>query len=155
MYCASCGAAMTPGLSYCNRCGANKLSQVPIEATPDVAKQTEYLIMLVWAIVTVAVVGVGAPIGLMALMKEVLHLENGLILVGALLSFLPFLAAEIVFIWLVLRSRSGSAGFARAKGATTRELEEAQPRALTEPASSITEHTTHTLDPVSRRGNAE
>lgn len=155
MYCASCGTAMTPGLSYCNRCGANKLSPLPIESTPGAGKQTEYLIMLVWAIVAVAVFGVGAPIGLMALMKEVLHLENGLILGAALLSFLPFLAAEIVFIWLVLRSRSGSGDIARAKGATTRELEEAQPRALAEPASSITEHTTHTLDPVRRTGAAE
>jgi len=146
---------MTPGLSYCNRCGANKLSQVGMESTPGADKQTEYLIMLVWAIVSVAVVGIGAPIGLMAVMKEVLHLENGLILGAALLSFLPFLAAEIVFIWLVLRARSGSGDIARAKAATTRELEETHPHALPEPASSITEHTTHTLDPVRRTGTAE
>ena len=155
MYCASCGTAMTPGLTYCKRCGANKLSQAPIESTLGTGKQTEYLIMLVWAIVAVAVVGVGAPIGLMAVMKEVLHLENGLILGAALLSFLPFLAAEIIFIWLLLRSRSGSGDIARAKGAPTRELEDTHPRALPEPASSITEHTTHTLDTVRRTGGAE
>ena len=155
MYCASCGTAMTPGLSYCKQCGANKLSQLPIESTLAVGKQTEYLINLVWAIVAVAVVGVGAPIGLMALMKEVLQLESGVILGIGLLSFLPFLAAEIVFIWLVLRSRSGSGDIARVKGVTTRELEVSQPRALPEPASSITEHTTHTLDPVRRTDIAE
>jgi hypothetical protein len=146
---------MSPGLSYCKRCGANNLSQAPIESTLTAGKQTEYLIMLVWAIVAVAIVGVGAPIGLMAVMKEVLHLENGVILPAALLSLVPFLAAEIVFIWLVLRSRSDSGDIARAKGATTRELEGAQPRALPQPGSSITEHTTHTLDPVRRTSNAE
>lgn len=151
MYCASCGTAMTPGLSYCKRCGAelsakeirgDKLTEAPIES-------------LVWAIVAMAVVGVGATIGLMAVMKEVLHLENGLILGAALLSFLPFLAAEILFIWLILRQRVRSYEPARAKGATTRELEVAQPRGLPEPASSVTEHTTHTLDPVRRTGRAE
>jgi hypothetical protein len=145
---------MTPGLSYCNRCGANKLSQVPMESTLGAGKQTEYLINLIWAIVAVAVIGVGAPIGLMALMKEVLHLDNGQIMGAALLSFLPFLLAEIVFIRLVLRSGSDGGDIVRAKGATTRELEGAQ-RSLPEPASSITEHTTHTLDAVRRTGNAE
>jgi hypothetical protein len=132
---------MTPGSSYCKRCGArlsaedsrgNKLSQVPMES-------------LVGAIVVVAVVGVGAPIGLMAVMKEVLHLENRQILIAALLSVLPFLAAEIVFIRLLLRTRSGG-NIAQAKGATTRELEGALQRALPEPASGITEHTTYTLE---------
>lgn len=152
MYCASCGTAITPGLSYCKRCGVelavqesrgNKLSQVPMES-------------LVWAIVAVAIVGVGANIGLMAVMKEVLHLESGLILGAAALSFLPFLAAEILFIWMMLRSLTGRAGeIARVRGATTRELEGSQPRALQEPASSITEHTTHTLDHARRTGNSE
>ena len=147
MYCASCGIAMTPGLSYCNRCGANRLSQ-PMESTHAQGKQTEYQIMLVWAIVAVAVVGVGAPIGLMAVMKEVLQLGNEVILRAALLSFLPFLAAEIVFFWLVLRARAVGGDIAGTKGATTRELEGKLPRTLAEPASSITEHTTHTLDPI-------
>ena len=151
MYCASCGTALTPGLSYCKRCGvglnakessSNKLSQVPVES-------------LVWAIVVVAVVGLGANIGLMTVMKQVLHLESGLILGAALVSFLPFLAAEILFISLILRAWSGGDMARRTKGATTRELEGAQPRALAEPASSITEHTTHTLDGVPRTGRAD
>ena len=36
MYCPSCGAETTAGLNYCNRCGANLISQVatPIQIAP-------------------------------------------------------------------------------------------------------------------------
>src|SRR6266403_1796878 len=66
MYCFSCGTAVTPGLSYCNRCGAevgpkersaNKLS----ELSPG---------LLVCAIVVVTIGGLGAIITLLMVLKE-------------------------------------------------------------------------------------
>jgi uncharacterized BrkB/YihY/UPF0761 family membrane protein len=113
---------------------------------------------LVWAIVAVAAVGIGALLGLMALMKLELHFNDGLILGFSLLGLLPFLAAETVFIWLLIRSISGAkkAGdVSLAKGAATREIGMAQSRALPESAPSVTEHTTRTFEPVLRDGNTE
>src|SRR5262249_55219317 len=136
MFCSSCGASVTPGLSYCNRCGAelnakkigaNELLEMPIES-------------LVWAIVTVAAVGVGALIGLMALMKLALHFNEGLIAGFSLLCLLPFLAAETVFIWLVIRAISGvkkAADTVQSKGGATKEIDQTQPRVLAEPSPSV------------------
>jgi len=111
---------------------------------------------LVWAIVTVAVVGLGANIGLMALLKESLHLENGLILGITLVCLFPFLAAEAVFLWLLLRSqRSPKYQINQPRTVATSELDAAQPRVLQTPSPSVTEHTTHTLEPVRSDRNTQ
>ena len=103
MYCSSCGVAIKPGLSYCNHCGAElkakqhgraKLSETSLES-------------LVWAIASVTIVGLGAVIGLMAVLKEVLHFNDGLIIAFSLLGFLSFLGVDCVFIWVLLRLRMG------------------------------------------------
>jgi len=111
---------------------------------------------LVWAIVTVAVVGLGANIGLMALLKESLHLESGVILGISLICLLPFLAAEAVFLWLLLRSqRSPKHQINQPRTVATNELDAAQPRVLQAPSPSVTEHTTHTLEPVRSDRNTQ
>jgi hypothetical protein len=147
MYCSFCGTALTPGLSYCNRCGAELGAKDRSAAKPKEAPQES----LVWAIVGVTVVGLGGIIGLMAVMKEVLHFGEALIITFSLLFFLAFLGVDIVFIWLLLRSRFGDRyreGMAQQKVPSTIELSEARARVLPEPASSITEHTTRTMEPV-------
>ena len=148
MYCSSCGMTMKAGLSYCNRCGAEvgKESGLIGPAKVDVNS-------LVWAIVAVTVVGPGSIIGLMAVMKEVLHLNDVLIISSALLVFLSFLLAEGVFIWMLVRSVLGGRQpyiRNRQKGFSTSELGEAKANALPEPALSVTEHTTRTLEPADR-----
>jgi uncharacterized OB-fold protein len=55
MYCSFCGTALTPGLSYCNRCGAELGANDRSVARPKEAPQES----LVWAIVAVTVVGLG------------------------------------------------------------------------------------------------
>ncbi len=145
MFCSSCGAAVAPGLSYCNRCGGELASKERGRSKLEMPLES-----LVWAILAVAIVGVGANIGLMALMKESLHAENGLILGFSLLAFLPFLVAEAVFIWLLLRSQRSpkpQRDLISTRGGATNELD-AAPRALQEPSPSVTEHTTHTLEPA-------
>jgi hypothetical protein len=154
MHCSSCGTAVTPALSYCNRCGAElkakehgstNLFEVPTES-------------LVWAITTVTIVGLGAVIGIMAVMKEVLHFNEGLIILFTLLSFVTFLGVDSVFIWLLLRSRmvgKEASGKTQEKELTTSGLGKATARALAEPALSVTEHTTRTLEPVDRQHKRE
>jgi predicted nucleic acid-binding Zn ribbon protein len=147
MHCSFCGTALTPGLSYCNRCGAD-LNSKDRDATKPVQAPQE---ALVWAIVAVTIVGLAGLIGLMAVMKEVLHFNDGLIIVFSLLVLLTFLGVDSVFIRMLLRSMSGErypGRVAQQKAPSTNELIDAKPRALSEPAASVTEHTTRLIDPV-------
>src|SRR5438552_12582739 len=97
MYCPSCGVAVAQGLTYCNYCGA-KLSAKDnsIIKSPEVRPES-----LVGAMVSTFVFGLGAITVLMGMMKAVLHLENGVILAFALLSFLIMLSLEGLFMRLL------------------------------------------------------
>ena len=135
MYCSSCGSAVTPGLSYCNRCGAELTAKK--SGSQNTPQLPEYL---VWSIVAVSVGGLGVLIGLMAVMKNELHLANGLIVLFSLLSFLLLLAAESIFIWLLLSSQrraqsreKDAADLTQLKGSAAKELGEGHERLLTEP----------------------
>ena len=157
MFCSSCGSAITPGLSYCNRCGA-ELSPKKSAA----AKGTQLIESLVWAIVAVSVGGIALLIGLMAVMKHELKFENQMILLVVVLSFALLLAAETVFVWLLLRSKGLTSegikdptDITQFKKATTKELDEPRERLLTEPAVSVTEQTTRTLEPVYRKPKSD
>jgi uncharacterized paraquat-inducible protein A len=148
MYCSSCGATVARGISYCNLCGA-KLNEAKDES---VAKPAElFPESLVWAIVTVFIVGLGVTIGLMAVMKDLLNFGQGLIIGFTLLSFLLTFVVEGVLIWMLLESKRNAqkpSDPAQLNEQTTRELDAAQVRALPEPAPSVTEHTTRTFEPV-------
>ena len=156
MYCSSCAAAVTPGLSYCNRCGAELIPK-----KSDASKGSQLIESLVWAIVAVSVGGLALLIGMMAVMKHELQFENQMILLVLLLSFVPLLAGEIMFIWLLLRSKNligrenATTDISEFKKAATKELDEPQERLLTEPAVSVTDQTTRTLEPVSRNPKSD
>ena len=150
MYCSSCGAAVVPGLSYCNHCGA-RLSGGKADVT---ARQAElFPDSLIWAIVSVFVVGMGTTIGLMAMLKQLLDLGQGLIIAFGLLGFALMIAVESVFIYLLLSRRRTSAKEAiedeRTAGRATKELDAArEARTLPEPVPSVTEQTTRTFEPA-------
>jgi hypothetical protein len=149
MYCSSCGTAVAQGLSYCNQCGARlnggkaDVADARAEAVPE---------SLIWAIVSVFVVGMGTTIGLMAMLKQLLDLGQGLILVFGLLGFALMIAVESVFIYLLLSRRRGArvAGDdERPAGRETKELDAARgARALPEPVPSVTEQTTRAFEPA-------
>lgn len=157
MYCSSCGGAVARDLSYCSHCGAalgGANGQERIK-TPELFPDS-----LVWAIVSVFVVGLGGTIGLMAVMKDVFGSSNpGLIIAFSLLVLLLTLAVEAVLISLLLmRRRRGvdevsDAG--RLKQQMTKELDAAKPRALPDPLPSVTEHTTRTFEPIYSERKAE
>jgi hypothetical protein len=149
MYCLSCGTAVTPNLSYCNHCGA-RLSRAKGDG---VTKSSELKAeTLVGAIAAVFIFGLGAIIGLMAAMKYVFNQRDdlGLIIFFTSLSFLIMVAVEGVFIRMLLgRKRSAEAGNTKPfEEQAAKELDDAKARVLPEPASSVTEHTTRTLEPV-------
>lgn len=154
MYCSSCGTAVSSSLSYCNRCGAELNAK---DRSPSIASEMAHE-SLVWALVSVTVVGIGAVIGLMAVMKEVVHFNNGLIIAFSLLTFLAFLGVDSVIIWLLLRPmREAKKAYPipQQTELTTNELAESKPRVLPEPSFSVTDHTTHTLEPADRKQQAE
>src|SRR5258705_6145473 len=110
MYCSSCGMSVAPSLSYCNRCGAELNPKDRRPATRSEASQES----LVWALVSVTVVGIGAVIGLMAVMREVVHLNIRLIIAFPAFAFPALLAVDSVIIWLLFRpSREAPASYMR------------------------------------------
>ncbi|HKE58061.1 MAG TPA: zinc-ribbon domain-containing protein [Pyrinomonadaceae bacterium] len=154
MYCSNCGRQVSPGLTYCNHCGARlneslvspdtRLSKIPGES-------------LVWAIVGVFVVGIGSIIGLMAVLKEEFNAPLGLALAVGLTIFMLTLLVEAVFIWQLIGHRRvpGAKEQRRLKDQTTRELEPAQAEFLGEPVPSVTEHTTRTFVPLYNERKSE
>ncbi len=147
MYCSSCGAAVAQGLRYCNHCGAElsgargKSASTPTELFPD---------SLIWAIVTVFIVGLGCTIGLMAVMKD-FNFDKGLIIAFTSMVLLLTLAVEGVFIWMLRSRRSNTeevGDTARLKQQATKGLDAPQVGELPEPLPSVTEHTTRAFEPI-------
>ena len=147
MYCSSCGAVMTRGLSYCNHCGA----KLPGERSDKVVRSSDVKPeALVWGMVAVLVFGFGAIMLLLMAMKMA-GFNVGQILAFTILSFLIMLVLEGVFIWQLLGRKRGTeetADMVLSKEQTTKELYEAQARALPEPIPSVTEHTTRAFEPI-------
>jgi hypothetical protein len=148
MYCSSCGVAVTPGLTYCNYCG-EKLNSAKSDTTIKAREVRPE--SLIGAMVFSFVFGLGAITILIGVMKTVLRLELGIILAFTLLCFLVMLLLEGVFIRLLLSRKRGTEAAGDpvlSKGQATRELDGTQPRALQEPLSSVTEHTTRAFDRI-------
>jgi len=148
MYCSSCGVAVTPNLIYCNHCGG-KLNN---EKTESLVRTTELRqeSMIMAAMVFLFVLGLIAIGFLLGIMKGGLNFDFGPLIGFALLSFSILVALEGVLISRLFRRKrdSGkSAGKSSAEFHITKELE-AQSRVVSEPVTSITDHTTRTLDPV-------
>jgi len=88
---------------------------------------------------------------LMGMMKQVLGLPVERVLGFALLPFLLMLLLEgVCFRLLTRRKRDTETTGAKVllNEQTTKELTRAEERLLTEPAPSVTDHTTRTLEPV-------
>ena len=154
MYCSSCGMSVAPTLSYCNRCGAELNLKDRSMAKQSGASQES----LLWALVAVTIVGICSVIGLMAVMKEVVHFSEGLIIAFSLLVFLTFLSVDGVIIWLLLpKERDVREPYfgTQQKELTTNELGELKVRPLPESLLDVSDHTTHTLEPAVRKRHSE
>jgi hypothetical protein len=142
MYCSSCGVAVTPGVSYCNYCGAKLDRDKASEVRPD---------WLVFMMTATFIFGLVAITMMMGVMKVILRLEGGFILGVAFLSFLTMLFLEGVFIRLLLSRKEASKeskAALSAKNHATNELDATQQRVLTEAQPSVTEHTTRAFEPT-------
>ena len=147
MYCSTCGRAVTPGLSYCNHCGA-RLNQGdragrPAELRPE---------SLVATISAIFILGLTIITILMGVMKVILGLPVNQVLGFSLFPFILMLVLEGLFIRLLLqrtKATEGTRDRELSKQQVTNQLEPAQFRELPENMASVTEHTTRVLDPIS------
>lgn len=147
MYCSTCGVAVTAGLSYCNYCGA-KLGAAKDESADEYTEVKPGL--LVAAMTALFIFGLVAIIMMMGMMKVILQLPVERVLAFALVPFLLMLVLEGVFMRLLFRSRrrDDSTYAVELKSSATRELDATHARALPEPKTSVTEHTTRAFDPA-------
>ena len=146
MYCAACGSAVPPGLSYCNHCGARVANSQSETKSSEVQPGT-----MVGAIVFTFVFGLVAISMLLGVAKVILRFEPGLVLGFGLVSFFVMLIIEAVFIRLLLKGKRASVESTnqmRSGSAVTKELRDAAPQRLGEPIPSVTEHTTRAFHPI-------
>jgi hypothetical protein len=151
MYCSTCGVAVAQGLSFCKHCGA-KLSA---EGGDGLDKYTELRAesFLISSMIAFFVFGLGAIMGLMAVMKNGLGFEAPQVIPFAIMSFVMLFLLEGMLVWrLMRRDRQARAATAPAPPSeqTTKELDAARARALSEgmPPPSVTEHTTRAFEPI-------
>jgi hypothetical protein len=147
MFCSSCGTTITPGLSYCNRCGAS-LKEQPTETSV----RTGAIIAFLLAIIIIGLSGLGFMLGGALTLKR----EAGLTeeVVGMFMFFTFFIVSIIEFFLVRQLSKlisNPAPKRARLPQPSTmpHELQAApvaQARGLPEAMPSVTENTTRTLE---------
>ena len=155
MFCSSCGKSVTPGLSYCNHCGA----RVGSKAESDSGRIPESSFnLLVIALLVVPIAGIGIIMGLLTVMKKELGFGEEMIGAIVFMSFVLLLIAELGLIWLLrhhtrMSKRSDETpqpNLTQSPDVVIKGLPEGQMQPLYQPMESVTEHTTRTLDAVPR-----
>ena len=141
MYCATCGTPLAPGLSYCNRCGANLKER---SETP-----TGSIAAFLTAITLIGLIGLGILVGGTLTLSKEAHLGEPIVGFFMLFTFLIVAILEILLVRQLSRLTSPSERKVidiPPQTVMPSELRPAQPRTLAEPMQSVTENTTRTLD---------
>jgi len=141
MYCATCGTPLAPGLSYCNRCGANLKERSE--------SHTGAIAAFLTAITLIGLIGMGIMLGGMVTLSTEAHLGEPIVGFFMLFTFLIVAITEILLVRQLSRFTNSSERKVIDIPPQTimpSELRPAQPRALAEPMQSVTENTTRTLD---------
>jgi hypothetical protein len=146
MFCSSCGTTITPGLSFCNRCGAS-LKEQPTETTV----RTGAVIAFLLAITVIAIGGLAIMTGgALALKREGAMGED---VVGMFMFFAFFIVSIIEFFLVrqlskLISNPAPKRASLPKQPAMPQELHPAsvQARGLPEAMPSVTENTTRTLE---------
>jgi hypothetical protein len=141
MYCATCGTALAPGLSYCNRCGASLKERI------ETSRNTKSIAAFLTAITLIGLIGMGIMLGGMVTLSKEAHLSEPLVGFYMLFTFLIVAVTEFLLVRQLSRLTSSSERkmIDVSQQPMSPELRPAQPRTLAEPMSSVTENTTRTL----------
>jgi len=147
MFCSSCGTTITPGLSYCNRCGASLKEQPPATTV-----RTGAILAFLLAITVIGLGGLGIMLsGALTLKREAGLTED---VVGMFMFFTFFIVSIIEFFLVRQVSKLISNPAPKRvslpqQSAMPPELHPAsvaQARGLPEAMQSVTENTTRTLE---------
>jgi hypothetical protein len=163
MYCASCGAEVSEGMSYCNRCGAKLKAgseevAVVSPSQPPMRVSAGAAWAMAAAVALITIVGFGAVFSMvMAFVTRGLSLDEGRLAVVVMA-----LVSVVLIDWMLLRQ------FTRLTSGKSQATEDApakpekrqlagkpsavppQLAAPREPVGSVTENTTRTFEPVYR-----
>ena len=140
MYCSSCGAPITSGLSFCNRCGANLKDR---SSSQNMGPISAFLT----AIVILGVVGLGILLGWSLVLRKEANLPFELI--GCFMLFTFLIVGVIEFMLVRQLARVTGAVDDRRMLPPAQPLHELRPASvsnLAEPIGSVTENTTRTLE---------
>ena len=140
MYCSTCGAPVTSGLSFCNRCGANLKDR---SSSQNMGPISAFLT----AITILAVVGLGIMLGGSLVLTKEAHLPFELI--GCFMLFTFLIVGVIEFMLVRQLARVTGAIDDRPTLPPPQPLHELRPASvnnLAEPLGSVTENTTRTLE---------
>jgi hypothetical protein len=140
MYCSTCGAPVTSGLSFCNRCGANLKDR---SSSHNMGPISAFLT----AITILAVVGLGIMLGGSLVLRKEANLPFELI--GCFMFFTFVIVGVIEFMLVRQLSRVTGAVDDRHMLPPLQPLHELRPASvnnLAEPVGSVTENTTRTLE---------
>jgi len=148
MYCSTCGVAVAKGLNFCNYCGAKLASAESSLESREIRPQ-----LLVSAMAGIFVLGLPGIAFMVFMLNAALRLDPHQTMAFAWTTLLLLVALEVVFLILLLRRRPRKDETRQSeqfKGSQTNELEMKDHRALAEPISSVTEHTTRAFDAIPR-----
>ena len=144
MYCANCGTQLTPGLSYCNRCGFNLKDKERSESN------TAVISAFLTAITVLGTVGLGVMLAGSIVLRRKANLDQELIGVFMAFTFLIIGVTEFMLVrsltkLLAAKENKGNQTYAFPPPVTN-ELRLPQHSTLGEPVPSVTENTTRTLE---------
>ena len=141
MYCAACGTPLTPGLSYCNRCGASLKEGSKLKGNAIPAFLT--------AITLIAIVGLGIMLGGALTLRRDADMAQEIVGFFMLFTFIIVVVTEV----LLVRQLSRLTGNAETTMPTPApsfvpapEARALPARGPGEPIPSVTENTTRTLE---------
>ncbi len=141
MYCAACGTPLTPGLSYCNRCGASLREHSESKSNAIPAFLT--------AITLIAIAGLGIMLGGALTLRREADLAHEIVGFFMLFTFIIVVVTEVLLVRQLSRL-TGNAEHPVPTGAPSfvpaPEARALTARAAGEPIPSVTENTTRTLE---------
>jgi hypothetical protein len=151
MYCSSCTKEVVAGLAYCNHCGHRLNGGKVDDATSEIRPE-----LLVSAMVGLFILGLLAIGVLVGVMKRV-DLDVAFISTVTIFGLLLLLMIEGLLAWMLLKGKKVEKQVSVPNELNERSVKEmyaAPTRALSEPTlqpvSTVTEHTTRSLDHVPR-----
>ena len=150
MYCHACGIALTQPTKYCNRCGVQLITQDPAGEVKRTEKRLdEYLDGLFW----ITVFGLGLILGGMIVLKKV-GLSDFFIFAYLLISSTAFIINFVINLMAARRIGRKSRDLPGTDEKQTGQLGTATAEALP-PATSVTEHTTRSFEPIYAKRKTE